>query len=195
MDCWRAAFKNPDMPFYAVELAPYKTSWEGSDNDHVAWAYLREEQMKATKYENSYLVSSCDNQDGYTIHPTNKDIVGLRLAYSALKNTYGRNIFPESPSYKSVEFKDGAAYIKFNNGGSMVPSNNAPCVRICGKDKTFHGAYVSVEGDTMKVWNPEIKDPVAVRYCFSDYFVANIYNDEGMPLHPFRTDNFELFGE
>ena len=194
MDCWRGAFKNPDMPFYAVELAPYKRSWNGNDHDDVAWAYLREEQMKATEYENSYLVSSCDNDDGYTIHPTNKDTVGLRVAYCVLKNTYGRNIFPVSPSYKSVEFKDGKAYIKLN-GSNVIPMGGTPYMRICGKDKVFHGANVAAEGDTIVVWNPDIKEPVAVRYCFSDYFVATIYSEDGMPLHPFRTDDFELFGE
>lgn len=193
MQCWRDGFKCPNMPFYAVELAPYKTVWDGNEQDECCWAYIREMQMNATKYKNSYLVPSSDNDDGLGIHPINKKVVADRLSNCALKNTYGRNKIPQNPSYKRAVFKDGKAYIEFNNGEGLYCAYVNPYLRICGEDKVFRQADVAVENDRLVVWNNAIKNPVAVRYCYSDYFIATVFNGAGLPLHPFRTDDYPIF--
>jgi len=194
MQCWREGFKCPELPFYAVELAPYKTAWDDSrDEENYTWAYMRELQMNAARLENSYIVSAQSNDDGFSIHPTNKKVVADRLASSVLKNTYKRNNFSESPSYKSVEFADGRAYVTFENGEGLFCSYANPYIFVCGQDRIFHRAHCYAENDRLVVWSKEVKEPCAVRYCYSDYFVGTVFNGDGMPLHPFRTDDFELF--
>ena len=190
---WRQRWNSPEAPFYFVEIAPY--NYEGADETSAA--FLREAQMQAAhKIKNSGIVSTLDIGAPNFIHPVDKETVGNRLALLALAQTYGRKGFGyASPQYESMEVKDGKVYINLINAG------NGPCpmwtslkgFEIAGEDQVFYPAFAEVETKTCRlaVSNVKVPNPVAVRYCFKNYAEASVFNIAGLPLHPFRTDNWD----
>jgi sialate O-acetylesterase len=133
--------------------------------------------------------------DTADIHPHNKHDVGLRLANYALGDTYRQpGIVYKSPIYKSMTVQKGKAYIEFENAPNGLVSKDKVIkeVMIAGNDKVFYPAQASIEKDKLVVWNKEVKDPVAVRFAFRNAAVGNLFSKEGLPVTPFRTDNWEF---
>ena len=201
---WREKFELEEMPFYIVELAPYKYNQGYEDK----CPYLREQQFKASKLiPNSGYVSTNDLWYDYEttmIHPCQKKPVGERLAYLALSKAYGFGNPCEGPEYDSVRFEEGAAFVSFNNvANGWKDTGVITGFEIAGADKVFHPATATYarafrRGGTpgkspyeIKVVSEEVPEPVAVRYCFRDILIGNVYNTEGLPLIPFRTDDWE----
>ena len=199
---WRRDFKEGDIPFYFVQIAPYVY---GDGIEGTSGAKLREQQYNASKViPNSGIV--CTNDLVYTyekgqIHPAQKQQVGQRLAYQALNKTYGfKDIICESPVYKSMIIQDGAAYISFDNlANGYSRWEDIEGFEIAGADKKFHKATAvkywapgnDPRNETICVSSPEVKAPVAVRYCFKNFEIGNLKNQGGLPLIPVRTDNWE----
>ncbi len=188
---WRSEWGQGDLPFYFVEIAPYNYGWNEQG------AYLRESQFKAQSLiPNSGMISTNDLVRPYEnnqIHPCDKEDVGQRLAFLALCGTYGwKGIACRGPEYKSMEVKGDTAYLTFNYvDGGFNRLKDIQGFEICGEDRTFYPAYVKVQGNTLIVSSAEVQEPVAVRYCFRNFQIGNIGNTEGLPMVPFRTDNFE----
>lgn len=198
---WRRDFKQSELPFYFVQIAPY---CYGDGQEGISGALLREQQVRASDIiPNSALVCTNDAVYPYEteqIHPAQKQKVGERLAYLALNKTYGMNrIICESPRYKDMIVQDGTAYLSFDNladGYSRI--GNIEGFEVAGEDKVFHKATAIkfwVEGndprnERIAVSSPEVKVPVAVRYCFKNFQLGNLANQGGLPLFPFRTDNW-----
>ena len=63
---------------------------------------------------------------------------------------------------------------------------------IAGPDRVWHWANARVEGETVVVWHPAIRHPVAVRFGWADYPVVNLYSASGLPVSPFRTDDWAM---
>ena len=189
---WRANWGLGNIPFYYAEIAPYE--YGNGFNP-----YLREAQYKAQKLiSNSGMISTNDlvyDYEGPNIHPAQKEPVGKRLSYMALANTYGiKGIAARGPEYKSVEFKDGKAFVAFDNAGSgFNRMNGIRGFEVCGADRKFYPAdNVKLESNgVICVSSDKVKQPVAVRYCFHDFSIGNLKNGFGLPVVPFRTDNFE----
>lgn len=188
---WRSLWKQGDIPFYYVEVAPF-----AYNND--CGAYLREAQWKAGELiPNSSLVCTNDLVEPYeatNIHPRNKRDVGRRLAFTALNKTYGfGSIACESPRYKSMEVRDGKAYIALTSTeGGFNRTEGIRGFEICGPDRVFHPADVSVDRRklVLVVSSKEVHEPVAVRYGFRDFLPGNLANIRELPVVPFRTDDF-----
>lgn len=199
---WRRDFKEGDIPFYFVQIAPYVY---GDGIEGTSGAKLREQQYNASKViPNSGIVCTNDLVYPYEkgqIHPAQKQQVGQRLAYQALNKTYGfKDIICESPVYKSMIIQDGAAYISFDNlANGYSRWEDIEGFEIAGADKKFHKATAvkywapgnDPRNETICVSSPEVKAPVAVRYCFKNFEIGNLKNQGGLPLIPFRTDNWE----
>ena len=199
---WRRDFKEGDIPFYFVRIAPYVY---GDGIEGTSGAKLREQQYNASKViPNSGIVCTNDLVYPYEkgqIHPAQKQQVGQRLAYQALNKTYGfKDIICESPVYKSMIIQDGAAYISFDNlANGYSRWEDIEGFEIAGADKKFHKATAvkywapgnDPRNETICVSSPEVKAPVAVRYCFKNFEIGNLKNQGGLPLIPFRTDNWE----
>ena len=199
---WRRDFKEGDIPFYFVQIAPYVY---GDGIEGTSGAKLREQQYNASKViPNSGIVCTNDLVYPYEkgqIHPAQKQQVGQRLAYQALNKTYGfKEIICESPVYKSMIIQDGAAYISFDNlANGYSRWEDIEGFEIAGADKKFHKATAvkywapgnDPRNETICVSSPEVKAPVAVRYCFKNFEIGNLKNQGGLPLIPFRTDNWE----
>jgi sialate O-acetylesterase len=181
-----------DFPFYYVELAPYSYG----DANNTTTAYFREMQLKhMAVIPNSGMVCTADIGSHDFIHPKNKADVGKRFAYWALANNYGRKqTGHRTPTYKSMEVKEGKVYITFENApGKIHPINKSlQSFEIAGADKQFYPAQAIVDLKTKKltVWSDEVIQPVAVRYAFRNYAEASIFDYYGLPVAPFRTDEW-----
>lgn len=182
-----------ELPFYFVQIAPYRYG----NPDATDAAKLREVQaLNAKEIPNSGMVCTLDIGAPNFIHPVDKETVGTRLALLALGQTYGRKGFGYlTPTYKSMEKKDGKIYINMDNapyGGVCPMWTSLKGFEIAGEDKVFHPAFAEVEEKTCRlaVSSKDVPNPVAVRYCYHNYAEASVFNLYGLPLTPFRTDNW-----
>ncbi len=200
VDQWRAQFGLGEIPFYFVEIAPYHY-----DNVDADWgARLREQQYRAsTIIPNSGLVCTNDLVYPYEttqIHPAQKKPVGQRLAYLALNKTYGmEQVGCMSPSYKDMKIVNDTVHIHLNNDlGAINRFLGIEGFELAGEDHVFHPAKAEhfwqpgggYWDETIRITSPEVKKPVAVRYCFKNFQIGNLKNAAGLPLFPFRTDNW-----
>jgi sialate O-acetylesterase len=201
---WRKLF-NPELAFYWVQLANFqKPTDEPAGGD--GWAKLREAQRKALDIDHTGMAVIIDIGEAGDIHPRNKQDVGSRLAQWALHQTYGKkDIVPSGPLYKSHKVEGHAIRVSFDDvgGGLMVGTKNGlepteeikggelARFAIAGADKKWHWAEATIDGKDVVVKSPDVSSPVAVRYAFSmNPTGANLYNKEGLPASPFRTDDW-----
>lgn len=181
-----------EFPFYYVELAPYSY---GKESETSA-AYFREMQQKHMDIiPNSGMVCTADIGSKDFIHPNKKVEVGKRLAYWALAKDYERNnVGHRTPKYKSMEIKNGKVYITFENASGKVHPINQPLesFEIAGADKLFYPAQAIVDLKTkqLTVWSDDVIEPAAVRYSFKNYAKASLFDYYGLPIAPFRTDDW-----
>ncbi len=191
---WREQFGLGEIPFYFVQIAPY---YYDDDVNGVSGALLREQQQRAASLiPNSALV--CTNDLVYPwetqqIHPCQKQPVGERLAYIALNKTYGMHtLMCESPSFKELTISNDTCYVRLQNDYDGISRyEDIQGFEVAGADKVFHPAkayYYWTKG--IIITCDEVKQPVAVRYCFRNFQLGNVANQAGLPLFPFRTDNW-----
>jgi len=191
---WRSKWKK-DFPFLFVQLASFGGSQDS--NAGSGWAELREAQTMALQLPNTGMSITTDIGDAFNIHPRDKADVGLRLADKALTLVYHLSGFPESPLYKSSEFKDGYAVVSFANADKGLMAKDKygyiKGFELAGPDHKFYYAQASVvDGNKVKVWCSQVTQPVAVRYAWTDAPIeANLFNVEGFPVGPFRSDNWK----
>lgn len=189
---WRKLWNEADAPFFFVEIAPYDY---GNPNGTDA-ALLREQQQKAAhEIPNSGMISLLDIGNHNFIHPVNKKPVGSRLALYALGKTYGLKGFGyEQPMYKDCEVKDGRIYINVTGAvNGLCPMwTSLKGFEVAGEDRVFHPAFAEIETQSCRlaVSSTLVPNPVAVRYCFKNFAEASVFNTYGLPLAPFRTDNW-----
>lgn len=191
---WRAAW-GYEFPFLFVQLAPFKAIVEQPQESD--WAELREAQlMTSLKLAGTAqaVITDTTNPDTYQkdIHPVNKAPVGERLALAALQKVYGESIVGTGPVFEKAEFKDGKAILHFTSVGKglMCKGDKLTGFTAAGADKKFYNADAKIEGNTVVVTCEVVDKPVAVRFGWADYPVVNLFNQEGMPASPFRTDDW-----
>ena len=201
VDQWREQFGLGEIPFYFVQIAPYRYD---DDINGISGALLREQQWKAAQViPNSSLVCINDLVYPYEfsqIHPSQKQQVGERLAYTALSRDYGfEGLLYKSASYKDMIVKDGALYIHLqDNYHTEAPFEDIEGFEIAGEDRVFYPAKAQhfwQEGggywdEAIKLTSEKVSKPVAVRYCFKNFQIGNVRNGGNLPLFPFRTDNW-----
>jgi len=190
IDSWRHAWQK-DFPFYLVQIAPFKYGLKNSG------ALLREAQTQvAGRHPHTGMVVITDLvADTNDVHPTNKKDVGLRLANLALAETYHKEgIVYKSPAFKSLAIKGNKAIVTLDNAekGLIIKGKTATEFVIAGEDKVFYPAEVSIKNNTLIVSSKEVKTPVAVRFGFRNAAVGNVFGKDGLPLAPFRTDDWEV---
>jgi sialate O-acetylesterase len=192
---WREEWKQGDFPFYFVQLADFMT--EEPEPEESAWAELREAQtMTQDKLQKTGQAVIIDIGEGADIHPRNKLDVARRLARWALKNDYGKDVVCQSPRYESMVVKDGTVTLKFKDIGPApglrtVDSNTVEGFQVAGNDRKWAWAEARIVGpDQIAVRSFAVPEPVAVRYAWGDNPVCNLYNQAGLPVTPFRTDDW-----
>ncbi len=195
---WRDEWAQGDFPFYWVQLADYLA--EKPEPGDSAWAELREAQTLTMKrLPNTGEAVIIDIGEGKDIHPKNKVDVGRRLARWALAETYKVAGIPcRSPLYKSMEKSGNKIVLTFDNIAADAKSwrpfdvNEPRGFAIAGEDKKFVWASAKILPDgKVEVWNDAVKEPVSVRYAWSDNPVCNMFSVGGLPLTPFRTDDWK----
>ncbi|MGV3772785.1 MAG: sialate O-acetylesterase [Verrucomicrobiales bacterium] len=198
---WRHDFAQGDIHFLEVQLAPWdkgrgrQLSAITAEPVESDWAELREAQDWATKVlPNVGMAVITDVGDKDDIHPGKKEPVGARLALLARKMAYGQDIVAHSPAYKSLEIKNNQAIVAFDHvgGGLKAEGEKLSGFSIAGADRKFVWADAKIEGDKVIVSSDKVSNPVAVRYGWADYPVVNLFNKEGLPASPFRTDAFPM---
>ena len=187
IDSWRKAW-NKEFPFYFVQIAPYAYS-----DAHINGAYLREAQTQAAAHPNTGMVVISDLVDNVKdIHPNLKKEVAARLADYALAETYGKNIGSyKSPVYKTYTIEKAAIRVHFDNVTTALVAKGGELTdfQIAGADGNFLPAKARVEGRTVIVYHPSIKEPKNVRFGFTNTAMPNLFSAEGLPVNLFRTDN------
>ncbi len=191
---WRSKWGLGNFPFLVVQLANCGKTPDGPADSE--WAKLREAQSMALELPKTGMAVAIDIGEADDIHPKNKQEVGRRLALAALKVAYNKDLVYSGPVYKSMEVDEDRILLSFNNIGSGLKC----CDKygylkgfcIAGKDQKFVWAKAFVEGDKVVVYSPLLKNPVAVRYGWADNpGDVNLFNNEGLPASPFRTDNWK----
>ncbi len=188
---WRNNWDIGNFPFLYVQLANFMESDSVPSNSN--WALLREAQAKALELPNTGMAVTIDIGEWNDIHPLNKKDVGKRLALTAMKIAYGEDIVYSGPIYESMKIEGNKIIISFSHTGSglICKGNKLKHFAIAANDKKFVWANAVIEGDKVVVWCDKIKNPVAVRYAWADNPEgANLYNREGLPACPFRTDEW-----
>ena len=186
---WRKDFKK-DFPFYFVQIAPFEY-WVGTDAKR-----LREQQsiVFETTVNTGMIVISDLVDDVKDIHPKNKLDVGKRLANYALAETYKKEIGAyKNPVYKSMRFEKSKVYLEFSNvpTGIKCLGKTPKKFLIAGEDRNFVLATAKIYGKTILLTSKLVKTPVAVRFCFDNASLPDVFSLEGLPLAAFRTDNWD----
>jgi sialate O-acetylesterase len=191
---WREEWGQGDFPFYWVQLANFGA--QAMAPKESAWAELREAQTKAMQLTNTGQAVIIDLGEGKDIHPRNKHDVAARLVRWALVKDYGMKLPFRSPEFQSLIITSNKATVNIDCFGSKLRPfgvEEAKGFAICGADKVWHWATGKIiGGNKVEVWSDAVASPTAVRYAWGDNPVCNLYSNDGLPVTPFRTDDFEL---
>jgi sialate O-acetylesterase len=188
---WRNNWKQGDFPFLFVQLPNFMEPKPAPSESN--WALLREAQLKTLSLPNTGMAVAIDIGEWNDIHPLNKLDVAKRLALAAQKVAYGDSkVIYSGPIYQSMNIKGNKAILSFDHiGNGLIAKGNKPLNQfaIAGTDKKFVWATAHIKKNRVVVWSDKIQNPVAVRYAWADNPEgANLYNKEGLPASPFRTD-------
>lgn len=193
---FRAIWNAPDLPFYYTQIAPFNYAKIAPYHieDKYNSAYLRDAQRKALDViPHSGMAVTLDIGEEFCIHPANKKEVGKRLAYLALEGVYGYGkLALKSPSYDSMEIKDGVIEISFKDAplGVVAKDGKLNNFQIAGENQVFYPADAVIKGKKVLVSSLQVEKPVAVRYGFTDFVVGDLFGVNGLPVGSFRTDNW-----
>lgn len=187
---WRDAWDQGDFPFLFVQLANFISTPRQHEE---AWAELREAQTEALSLPNTGMAVTIDIGDPNDIHPRNKQDVGKRLALAAQAIAYGQDVVYSGPIYDSMNIEGDMIRIRFKHVDGGLTTKDGEELRgftIAGEDQEFKTAQAMIDRDTVIVSSAWVSDPVAVRYSWKDNPNGNLFNEEGLPASPFRTDDW-----
>lgn len=201
LESWRAMFRQDKLPLLFVQLPA-----SGTDPAIVAdkgMAVLRDAQASVLKLPATGMAVTLDIGEAKEAHPDNKVHVGRRLALATRRVVYGEDLVFSGPVFDSAEFKDGTAVVKFKETGGglvigvapwraksmpVVPTDRLVGFAVAGADGKWQEAEARIQGDTVIASSPAVPVPIAVAYGYADSPSVNLYNKEGLPAPPFRTD-------
>lgn len=188
---WRRQWERADLPFLYVQLPNFMdVNYLPSESQ---WARMREAQLNTLSVPNTGMAVAIDLGEWNDIHPGRKKPVGDRLALAALKVAYGNDeVVSSGPIYRSAKIDGDRIIVQFDHVGSGLISSDGEALKwfaIAGADKEFVWAEAKIEDGAVVVWSDKVDDPKYVRYAWADNpRGANLYNQEGLPASPFRTD-------
>ncbi len=189
---WRQRWDDPDLPFVFVQIAGWGPFVEEPE-DHER-AELRDAQTAALNLPNTAMVTAVDVGE-VDIHPKDKQTVGERLTLAVRRLVYGDDVVANGPSFAGMRIESDAVRLTFDHvGGGLVVKEGEPLVgfAVAEADGNFVWADARIEGDTVVVRSESVPEPAAVRYGWAGHPHMSLYNREGWPALPFRTDNRPL---
>jgi len=201
---WRDEWGQGNFPFVFVQLPNIngmaKVPSEGR------WPWVREAQLKALSLPDTGMAVTIDIGEAGNLHPPDKIYVGQRLALAARHVAYGEDVVYSGPIFDSMTVQGNKIRLKFSHvtgglkigtppptaaGKTISVSPELSGFGIAGADQKFVWAKASIEGDTVVVYNDKVQQPLAVRYDWGQNPSGNLYNKEGLPASPFRTDGWK----
>ncbi len=183
IDDWRRVWNQGDFPFLFVQLAGFTAP----DSN---WPELREAQRRALGTTNTGMVVAVDLGERDSIHPKNKQEVGRRLSLLARAVVYGEQLVYSGPLFRRATREDGVLRIWFDHagGGLVARGGSLRGVEVAGADRLWGSATARIEGNTVVASSPSVPEPLYVRYAWADFPDCNLYNAEGLPAAPFRSE-------
>ncbi len=188
---WRRQFAQPDLPFFWVNLAAHAPA-----TDHQArgrsWARLRDAQTRALALPHTAQAVALDLADPRSVVAVNHAEVGRRLALLVRRRLLGATLDDSGPVFVSATREGPALRVTFAHADTGLIAHGKPpsAVEVAGADRVFHVAQVRLERDTLVAFSPAVREPVAVRYAWSNAPEANLFNGAGLPALPFRSDDW-----
>lgn len=177
---WRSNWSNPTMPFYFVQL---------SSLNRPSWPWFRYSQLQLMRQiANTGMAVSSDCGDSLDVHPLRKQPIGQRLARWALNKTYGMSVTPSGPIYKGVVRSADALIVSFDYADSLCTSDGKQpsTFEIAEEEGMYYPATAVIEGNTVRLTSPEVKNPRYVRYGWQPFTRANLINGDALPASTFR---------
>lgn len=186
---WRSAW-GQNFPFYFVQLPNWRAA--KPEPDESDWAELREAQTITMREPGTGMAVTIDVGQENDLHPRNKRDVGHRLALWALAGTYRQKLIPSGPLFRRFQVEGNVVRIHFKHSTGLKTSDGGPPkgFAIAGEDRRFVWADARIDGDTVIVSSSSVLKPLAVRYAWADNPQVNLYNKAGLPVSPFRTDDW-----
>jgi len=196
---WREAWGRDDLPFIFAQLE----SVNGGASEN--WALMRESQAKALALPRTAMVVTADISDPKNVHSKDKLDAGIRFALAARHLVYGEDVVFSGPVYQASQVEGGAVRLGFTQtgsgliigaapwttkGGTPLPTDRLLGFAVAGQDQKWFAADAKIDGNTVVVSSPSVPQPVAVRYEWQNYGPGNLYNREGLPAPPFRSDDW-----
>ena len=187
VESWRREWSSGPLPFLWVQLANFGRVPETSQ-----WPELRESQTKSLGLAATGMAVAIDVGNPTDIHPRNKQDVGLRLALAARAIAYGEHdLVYSGPMYRQVTTENSRLRLWFDHAGSGLElRNDGKGFQVAGPDGRFHVAEAEVDGETVLVSSPHVERPIAARYAWAADPGVSLFNKEGLPASPFRTDDW-----
>jgi sialate O-acetylesterase len=189
---WREDWNDLELPFLVAQLTSFASV---GDPTGYIWSVLRESQESAVRsMSNTALAVTLDCGEAHDIHPVRKQPIAERLALAALAVAYGEAVDWQAPHYHSMAKVDSYVHISFNNLGEGLTALAEPLLgfEICGEDHRFVPAQARIVGDQVEVSSVDVPEPLAVRYAWSHMPVCSLAGKNGLPVAPFRTDDFAM---
>lgn len=186
---WRTLWKNENLPFLFVQTSNIELSHEFEKKSDT-WCLLREAQQKALSLPLTGMVVSLDIGDPYDVHPKNKQDFGHRLALQAFKIAYHQHVIADGPVYESVAIKGDTLVVRLKKSSCRLfggDQKNLSGFEIAGNDGMFKEAKALLKNNLIFVFSEDVKQPLAVRYAWTNNPKCSLFNAEGLPMGPFRS--------
>ncbi|MGC6432019.1 MAG: sialate O-acetylesterase [Jejuia sp.] len=192
INTYREKWNQGDFPFYWVQMADFHD--EVNQPKGGSWAELREAQTMTLALPNTGEVIVTDIGESRDIHPKDKQTAANRLVRHALAKDYGFDMACDSPRFSKMEIKNGKAIITFTKIDKGLYAFDVPKISgfaIAEADQKFVWAQAKIiSKNQVEVWADSLENPVAVRFGFEQNPVVNLYDKNGLPVTPFRTDDW-----
>ncbi len=193
---WRARWRQGDFPFLFVQLANFMAVQTEPSQTSATWPFLREAQtmtLREPKTGMACAIDLADPDNPDDIHPKNKQDVARRLALAARHVAFGEQLVHSGPLYRSATITNAQVTITFDHtgGGLAARGGKLQGFAIAGDDGQFVWADARIKDAAVVVSATNVPAPVAVRYNWANNPIGNLYNAEGLPAVPFRTDTWE----
>ena len=190
---WRRAFAQPDLPFFVFQLARNRKP-QTDPNESSGIAVVQEAQLQSVAKTPHTALIVTEDLGETNVHYLKKEPAAQRACNLALSQVYGQGGDAACPAFKSIEIKGDRCVVSIDHAadGMKADGGTPKGFTVAGEDRKFVFADAVIEGDKVRVSSPSVSKPAAVRYAWADMPEVNLFNAKGLPLSPFRTDDWPL---